>query len=52
MKDKDKSLMLKLPADLHLELKILAAKRETTMRALILEALTDYMARQHGGGQS
>lgn len=52
MKDKDKALMLKLPADLHLALKILAAKRETTMRALILEALEEYMSRQHGGGRS
>ncbi len=49
-KDKGKAFILHLPADLHLTFKIEAAKRETTMRALILEALEEYMARAERKG--
>jgi len=45
---KDKTLLLKLPPKLHLAFKVEAAKRETTMRALIIEVLEEHMVRMNG----
>ena len=40
-----KSLNLELLSDLHTSLKVLAAMRQTTMSALLDEALIDLMAK-------
>jgi plasmid stability protein len=36
------------PADLHKRTKIQAAKEETTMKAIIVKALTEYLERAEG----
>ncbi len=38
-----KPLFVRLPADLHLRLKITAAKRERPMSKLVVEAITQYL---------
>ena len=38
-----KPLFVRLPADLHLRLKITAAERELPMSKLVVEAITQYL---------
>ncbi len=44
-----KPLFVRLPADLHLRLKITAAERERPMSKLVVEAITQYLERTKGG---
>ena len=44
-----KILFVRLPADLHLRLKITAAGRERPMSKLVVEAITQYLERTKGG---
>ena len=43
-----KVLFVRLPADLHLQLKITAAKRERPMSKLVVEAITQYLEHTKG----
>lgn len=40
-----KPLYVRLPADLHLRLKITAAKRERPMSELVMDAIVQYLER-------
>ena len=41
-----KPLFVRLPADLHLRLKITAAERERPMSKLVVEAIVQYLERE------
>jgi plasmid stability protein len=38
------------PADLHKKVKIRAAEEETTIKAIIIKALTEYLKKKKKGG--
>ena len=45
MKEKDKSLLLRLPADLHRQVKIAAAQEGVSMTAFVIDALEYYLSK-------
>jgi hypothetical protein len=40
-----KSYLLHMPEDLHIEAKVQAAREQTTLKEIILKALTEYLER-------
>ena len=49
MKETKDYLLRKLPIDLHTEIKKMAAEKQTSVRDLIIEAMTA-MVKKHKGG--
>lgn len=47
--EKVKAVRLELPLDLHRELRIEAARRDTHMSALARQAVEEFLARRKGG---